>query len=285
MPTHPTLPNGSIRALGTLGGLTLACLAAPAAAADYYCGTALCTSLGPALATVQLTNTTPPVDVPAPGGRVVGDNSSGGVVYAPTPLVQAESHVDRAVPGPEANIVQSYLHYRVGVAAYEPVAGNVFVPIVLTGFYGLSAAADRSLGDGSAAVLIKVNQSDFTPSSFTDDLSDTDCGAPAGGSGCQYQGSFKLTGQLKLGLQMSVDMYAFAASRGYGKGGYGSGAAWIDPVISIDPAFADAAKYVVLLSDGIGNAAAVPEPASAAMLLLGGLVLAGAAGRQRRRGG
>jgi hypothetical protein len=280
MPHHPTLPDGPAR---TLGALALACLAAPAAAADYYCGTALCTSLGSALATVQLSNTTAPVDVPAPGGLVTGDNSSGSVVYAPAPLVQAESHITDGVSSAEANIVQSHLHYNVSVAAYEPVSGNVFVPIVLTGFYGLSASADRYLGDGGAAVLIKVNQSDFTPNSFMDDLSDAGCGSLDPSRSCQREGSFKLTGQLKVGLQMSVDMYAIASSQEYGKGGFGSGAAWIDPVISIDPAFADAAKYVVLLSEGIGNAAAVPEPANAAMLLAGSLLLSGTARRRARR--
>jgi hypothetical protein len=61
-----------------------------------------------------------------------------------------------------------------------------------------------------------------------------------------------------------------------------SAQAWIDPLISIDPTFlASNPGYSVVISAGIGNAPAVPEPASWA-LMIGGFALAGAAIRQRK---
>ena len=59
-----------------------------------------------------------------------------------------------------------------------------------------------------------------------------------------------------------------------------------DPRIYIDPSFADASAYRIVLSDGLGNGNAVstvPEP-SALALLVGGLVLAGLGVGTSRRG-
>lgn len=62
----------------------------------------------------------------------------------------------------------------------------------------------------------------------------------------------------------------------------GAAGAQIDPFIFVDPRFAKAADYTITVSDGVANALPVPEPGTAA-LLLGGLgVVAGALRRRRK---
>lgn len=78
-----------------------------------------------------------------------------------------------------------------------------------------------------------------------------------------------------------IDLYASAVAYG----GIGGASAFIDPYIQIDPSFADAAKYHIELSAGIGNfgpLSTVPLPASLPMFGAGLLGL-GALGFRRRR--
>ena len=47
-----------------------------------------------------------------------------------------------------------------------------------------------------------------------------------------------------------------------------------DPFIFIDPSFATAGLYHIIVSPGVANAAPVPEPATAVLIIMGGLALA-----------
>jgi hypothetical protein len=69
--------------------------------------------------------------------------------------------------------------------------------------------------------------------------------------------------------------------------GFSSASAYLDPYFSIDPSNADASAYAILVSPGIGNAPATPEPSTWAMMLLGfaGLGWAGYRGRVVARKG
>jgi len=67
----------------------------------------------------------------------------------------------------------------------------------------------------------------------------------------------------------------------------GSASAFIDPYIQIDPSFADAAKYSIVLSQGIGNIAGSVSttPLPPALPMFGaGLLALGAIGYRKRRG-
>ncbi len=83
-------------------------------------------------------------------------------------------------------------------------------------------------------------------------------------------GSWSLgqTYQFQTNTQYSVQMIA-EGSAGVGiLGGTASFFAQVDPIFTIDPAFA--ADYSIVLSDGIGSSvAAVPEPSTWAMMILG----------------
>jgi hypothetical protein len=66
--------------------------------------------------------------------------------------------------------------------------------------------------------------------------------------------------------------------------GLGSASAFVDPYIQIDPSFADASKYTIVLSQGIGNAvASTPIPASLAMFATALLAMGAIAYRGKRQ--
>lgn len=267
--------------------LSAASLGAHAATTDGFCGVVLCTPLAPPIATIALSNLDTPVDIPAPGGSLSGPNSTGTIAYGPLqPSVQAESGVGALKPGGlSSNIITSYFHYQVGAASVLPLVGDVFVPVLVQGDYFISASAANNFGTGDAAVLVKVNYSDFVPNSFTADLSSDQCAAGGGGRACDTSGSFTLRGQIKIGVPMSVDMYAIAHSQSFvGLLGQASSLAFIDPLITIDPTFADAANFKLYVSPGVGNTA-VPVPGAGLLFAWSLLPVGAATWRARRAGG
>ena len=83
----------------------------------------------------------------------------------------------------------------------------------------------------------------------------------------------KFDGTLSFGLTPNTlyEVDLEAAAHGIGTVGTQSGLGVADPHIFIDPSFADAADYPLLLSNGVGNdlpGGTVPEPSS--LLLLSG---------------
>jgi hypothetical protein len=66
-----------------------------------------------------------------------------------------------------------------------------------------------------------------------------------------------------------------------------TGDAYVDPYVQIDPSFADAADYRLVISDGIGNSppGPIPEPSTWAMMLLGFASFGYAGYRVRRAAG
>ncbi len=104
--------------------------------------------------------------------------------------------------------------------------------------------------------------------------------AGSGGDANELEGTLNVS--TFAGTQYTVNIYAEVFATALGQSTFAS--ASVDPYIYIDPSFADAAKYSVAVSEGVANVypalAAVPEPASWAMMIAG-LGLAG--GMLRRR--
>jgi hypothetical protein len=70
---------------------------------------------------------------------------------------------------------------------------------------------------------------------------------------------------------MSMDLFVVANTNLGALSDTQSG--FIDPTVTIDPSFADASQFQILLSPGVGNTAAVPGPIAGAGLP--GLIFAG----------
>lgn len=250
--------------------LALLVAAAPAVAQDAWCGITLCVALQPGFAEVKLTNSSTQL-LPAVGGSLSGDYSTGRAGYLPLPFVDTESEIggDARRDLVDTNVAQTYLHYQVMVVSKLPFTGPLFVPVTVQGDYVLGANATPNTGRGSAAVLLKLNHSDFTNGgSFIDTVDSNDCTVPGGLNSCNRVGFFSLAGQMRVGLAMSIDLYAIASSESFRRLGLAQGRAFLDPLITIDPAFADAGNFFVVVSPGAGNTAPVPEPATALLWLL-----------------
>jgi MYXO-CTERM domain-containing protein len=87
---------------------------------------------------------------------------------------------------------------------------------------------------------------------------------------------FVNTEQVTLGSTYYLDIFVEAGARNT------SADAFLDPYIYVDPTFPNADQYSVLLSPGIGNSVATPEPSTWMMAALGFGAL-GALGLRRRR--
>lgn len=88
--------------------------------------------------------------------------------------------------------------------------------------------------------------------------------------------------EIRTGAQYKLTMSANIVARAVGGGGSAWSSAYIDPYISVDAAWAlDHAGYSVLVSEGVGNTAPIPEPSQCA-LFAAGLGLLGVASRGRR---
>lgn len=106
--------------------------------------------------------------------------------------------------------------------------------------------------------------------------------AGSGGDANEYAGTLNVP--TLAGSQYTVKMYAEARAVAWGINTFAT--ASVDPYIYVDPAFADAAKYSVAVSEGVANdipaAAAVPELANWIMMIAGFGLTGGALRRGRR---
>ena len=90
----------------------------------------------------------------------------------------------------------------------------------------------------------------------------------------QSSGAFNQSVSRTVGLTLianrvyTVSMFADAQAAATAIGSNATSAAFIDPIFRLDP-MVDPARYSFDVSDGIGNAAAVPEPTTALLLGLG----------------
>ena len=143
------------------------------------------------------------------------------------------------------------------------------VPIILSGAAALYANGGSSVSVYETYGRNGGNESNFGPVSCY-----------SGSAGC---GTFTFTQHFDLlagtgataGDVGSTTLSIFLIAQ------EGSAQGFIDPVITIDPTFADASRYHIIFADGVGNpGGAVPEPATWAMMLAG---FGGVGGMMRAR--
>ncbi|MBS0362243.1 MAG: PEPxxWA-CTERM sorting domain-containing protein [Proteobacteria bacterium] len=97
--------------------------------------------------------------------------------------------------------------------------------------------------------------------------------------------AFNIDGTMLFPINTILSVIMFAEADSDLELGPSQGAAFIDPIFSIDPSFANADQYSIVTSPDIGNGGAgggVPEPSTWA-LLLGGFGALGAVLRGRRK--
>ena len=146
----------------------------------------------------------------------------------------------------------------------------VEVPIILSG-----AAELRATGGSSVEVGETYGRNGGTYSNF----GPVRC--YVGSQGC---GTFTFTQHFSLtaGTDSVGGDVGFTTLGIYLIAQEGSAAGFIDPVITIDPAFANANQYRIVFGQGAGNPGTVPEPA-AWVLMVAGFGVVGGSIRSRRQ--
>ncbi len=157
-----------------------------------------------------------------------------------------------------------------GATYYFGVVGPaaVDVPLIFTGSAGVWASGGSSVG-----VYETYGSNGGTYSNF----------GPIGCNGSGGCGSFTYTQHYHLlaGTTTTAGDVGFTTLHIYLIAQEGRANGFIDPFITIDPTFADAARYHIDFTAGTGNPGGVPEPATWALMLTG-IALAGGAMRSAR---
>jgi hypothetical protein len=237
-----------------------------ASASSVYCGTTLCGDLTNADGTISADDSQ--VDVGNVGGTNTNGNVSGSISYFPSANLNINStSTADSTDNTGASVIVYYFTIGSSTAQSSPAS----VPIKISGSYQLSSEVTPF-----ASANASVSLSAFGIAGMTDDL--TSCTSQS----CAKASNFVLTGTVTAGSVVELYMVGSVTTQAnpYYPTSNASAEASLDPVIQIDPTFADASNYTVLLSPAIGNSP-VPLPASGWLILCG---LGGLAAMARSRG-
>jgi len=148
------------------------------------------------------------------------------------------------------------------VQYFFQVLGNPgdIVPILIATQLS-TTGSHPSLGIGSASLLVHTTAAG--------DVLAAACSDGSCGGGSTFSGT--LSTRARTGDINTLTLNAGASAGGNLSSQ--SATAFADPFIFIDPSFPTASLYSIAVSPGVGNAAAVPEPATAALAILGALAL------------
>jgi hypothetical protein len=175
------------------------------------------------------------------------------------------------------------------LAIIGPDTGGISIPVLIQGVISLQASGLAS-ASGSLFVNSTDNIQELAASyvcSPLQNIGDNMCGAMT------VSGGFGISPGVVYTVSMDVSLHA--DSNYYGNGGQwwtGTAMAYVDPSIYIDPSFANAGAYQIIVSEGVGNppptfgdpaSTSVPEPGSLAVVGVGlvGLGLLTRRGRHR----
>ena len=179
-----------------------------------------------------------------------------------------------SVSGPANTTV--YVH----LASYIQIAGSG-----AGSGLSLNAGAGFTVSDsGGSAWIQTISYANLSLYRLTRDLQGNATAGyqPAPASGIWIENElFPMTANAVYTVSMIASASALAQVHDGGNASGGQVSAFVDPQFIIDPSTLNAAAYSILLSDGVGNAAPVPEP-STPMLWAAGILFC-ASRRIRRR--
>jgi hypothetical protein len=206
---------------------------------------AIAVSLAPASGSTEVNSNNPFGDVSNPGIPSSASLQGGTATLSALPFVSLQAQVaDPAGVATQDAFVN--LSYQFAVVGGTP---GVQVPIFVQ--TNLFTSADPN---ATAFVEFNVNGIETT-------VCTNECAGPA-----TFDGTLSFT--VTSGTAIPVSFF-IGAENTFSFGG--SAFASADPFFFVDPTFADAKDYSIVLSDGIGNgiASGVPEPSTWAMMILG----------------
>ena len=156
---------------------------------------------------------------------------------------------------------------------------GVDVPILITGLYG--AERNNALAvSGGLALGVDRFRLGYVMTFRCVEGDSSGCDSSRGGRPQE----FVLHETAASGALTFLQIATGGALQGRGRGGLGSFSAFVDPLVSIDPAFSRFAEFTLYVSPGAaGFATAAPEPETYALLLAGLAVVGGVARRRRPR--
>ena len=197
------------------------------------------------------------------------DSSTASVTSAPFVSLTASAAYFAGSPASAGGF--AVLNYNFAVVGG---AQDTVVPVDIDAvLQQLTFNADSAPAYGFAEVVVN------TPRSSSSTVICTGCSNSANSFATTLQ-VFALAGE-PGGNRITLEVEALAG--GYADIPTNSASASADPRIYVDPSFANAGAYSIVLSDGVGNGIApVPEPATLAMML-SGLAFVGYRSKMSRR--
>ena len=205
---------------------------------------------------------------------------TGAASATPSPGATASASATYSTSGPNSSEVYAYVSYYFEV--FGPA--GVQVPIIVSASSAFTTSATTVQGYETGDLLLTVtigNQPQSTAACVAVNYRGAACTVPSSFSVNEaFTTSSNILNQIQLSLitivNAGIEAGSSAAITGY-----------IDPVVTIDPAFARAGEFTLLFSAGVGNLppTSVDEPSSRASLAAGItlLLLALRLGRARSR--
>jgi hypothetical protein len=139
-------------------------------------------------------------------------------------------------------------------------AAGVYVPYYFDTAGGITATGQFGTGNATVSLIAPggIGLTGFTAQTILEEDGTVACSG----------GCVNSTQHISL---LSYTQYTVEVTAGAGAftNSAASVQAWADPFIFIDPTFANGNQFSLLISDGVGNTPAVPEPSTWAMMLLG----------------
>lgn len=174
----------------------------------------------------------------------------------------------------DANVSGNYITVQTSMSYNFEVFGPdsaSYIPLLIQTTLSTSASGDPQTQSAYALAQISVD-------GYIGATKQVTCQIIYGGGGCTNP---SFSGPLSVLVAPNSSYGVFLVVTAQTQGG-GSAHAFADPVISVDPGFAGASDYTVLLSDGVSNTAdstSAPEPSSLSLI---GLAMGGAFVLRRR---